>query len=348
MVMSYTGLIKAKMANLLETKLDLFGYPHYCLDQQLSEWLQLVLGLSESSDQTELNYIAPHLMLYSCSAVGGATEQFLEASAAVQFLHTASVIIDDIQDQDNPNALSARIGLGQALNLALFLLQLGEMTLCEAFEQTGQTTGYRMLSLLHQTIALGLRGQLLDLQDKSVPLSLRLNQPEAYLKKLALKTAYTSSYLAELGATLGGAPIQTSQIYREFGFAFGLSLHILDDLRDYLAGMSEPKQSNDLTQRYLTLAFIHALQEGISGANCLELWEEQSNKTELDALFQNKNAFIQTFTQALAYLVEAETALKKLDECLEKPEHRLLLEIGHNFAGNLYRHFSQIGNANGN
>jgi len=328
--MEYNGLIRAEIEKLLTEKLTAeTGFRD--LERQVLGWVRTALSLDSIPAWPEVDYIAPLLMLHVCGAVGGQPEKWLRLAAGVQILHQASVLFDDLQDQDQPNSHATH---PEALSLALFLLSLGQEVFFE------EVANPKLLVGLFQTISRGGRGQLLDIQELELPLHFRFNSPELYIQKISLKTAGTGSYLARLGATLGGATPETVEVYARFGLNFSLSLHILDDLADYLR---EAKQGCDLPNRFLTLVYIIAYQQldPFKQKRVLELWGGKSEDgTELHDLLTSDTAVLQTLTLATRYLAQAEMELQSVDPDLKKPEHQALLGKLKSLIQRLYTYFS--------
>lgn len=328
--MEYQGLIRAEIEKLLTEKLTAeTGFRE--LDEKFLGWVRTALSLDTIPTWPEVDYIAPLLMLHVCGAVGGEPERWLRLAAGVQTLHQTSVLFDDLQDQDQPNSLATR---SEALSLALYLLNLGQEVF---FEEVAEP---HLLVGLFQTISRGCRGQLLDKQELELPLQIRFSSPEFYIQKISLKTAETGSFLARLGATLGGASPETIEVYARFGLNFSLSLHLLDDLADYLR---EDEQGRDLPNRFLTLVYIEAyrLLESPKQKRVLELWEQRSeDNNELRDLLTSDQAVLQTLTLATRYLAQAEIELQSVDPDLKKIEHQALLGKLKSLIQRLYTYFS--------
>jgi geranylgeranyl pyrophosphate synthase len=343
----------------------------------------------------KLSYVLPSLVVYSCAAVGGDAKKALDAAVAWEFLLRASYLLDDVQDRDKPHSLVARAGEGKALNIALILLELGQQLEAETLKMVlidpldGQPFEddiaklrhrfyFKLLEKLFQTIAVASRGQLLDLQEKSVCPGLILNDPNYHLNKAAVKSAVIVSHITELGATLGlgqnlsrshkqasfkpdaGSALltweETIENYRQFGFSFGMALHIINDLKDFVVGLNDtPAKSRDLSHRNPTLPFAYAYQSFDNvemQQRFLKLWEHNSSfkleQTDLassggdDINIKNCDValvelikcsgidatiYAQTLSTALLYMLQAQTHLKKIDPDLERVEHVLMLNI---------------------
>ncbi len=337
------------------------------IDRQFLEWLRLALELTESGPENPsknpgaapvYRYLLPSLVFYVCSATGATHNAALMASTGVEFLGKASILFDDIQDQDKSDSIIKVIGEGAALNLALILLQAGEELIGDAFSnellsqqsRSGSPVEFLPKNILLfpgrllSSVSYAARGQLLDLQEKHIPLAERMVDQEYYLHKSGLKTGTLVSHWLELGAMLGGTTkrIATSEflqdapaVYYQAGFNLGMVLHLISDLKEFSMAVQKPEISRDLAWRNLTLPYIFIFKELHStgdSSHLLRLWEQMNSDEatwELGNLIKLHavTAFTRTLGMAVRYLVEAESQLRKLDPELEKGEHRAMLEM---------------------
>ncbi len=337
------------------------------IDRQFMEWLRLALELNEYGPENPsknqgaapvYRYLLPSLVFYVCSVTGATHKAALMASTGVEFLGKASILFDDIQDQDKPDSIIKVTGEGAALNLALILLQAGEELIGDAFSyellseqnhsglaveflpKNGLLLPIRLLS----SVSFAARGQLLDLQEKQIPLADRMADQEYYLQKSGLKTGTLVSHWLELGAMLGGATNRDAAseflhdapaVYYQAGFNLGMVLHLISDLKEFSIAVQKPEISRDLAWRNLTLPYIFIFKELHSAgdsSNMLRLWQQMNSDEatrELGSLLKLHavTAFTRTLGMAVRYLVEAESQLKKLDPNLEKGEHLAMLEM---------------------
>ncbi len=273
------------------------------------------------------------LIIYICGAVSTEPERAVAAAAAVEFLLRASCLLDDIQDRDRPEALAAKLGVVEAQNIALIMIQFGQANLVSALKKAGLSADLclDLFSGLSRTIINSAKGQLLDLVDINDPLEEQFNNPDYFLEKAALKTAATVGFLTHLGAVIGaGTETESTSIYRNFGFSFGMVLHLVNDLKDFVLGLENG--GRDLKSRHLTLPVIYCYQELTSlkdRTTLLELWSSpdisEANHRELIDLLNTTFALPQILGQVARYVVQAESALKLVDQDLQKLEHQILL-----------------------
>jgi geranylgeranyl diphosphate synthase type I len=205
----------------------------------------------------------PMLLLESALAVGGEIEQVLPAAVGSEYGHTASLIHDDIIDNDDlrrervtvfrkfgtDNAIVA----GDALIFGLFL--------CLAECRKTGVPPDRIVAALEIAATSGIdmcRGQ--SLESEITANSLRdLN---LYLEMIALKSAALFSAACQCGAVLGGGSDIAVQALGDYGKQLGLAFQIIDDLFAFTrdsATIGKPTTS-DIRNRRLTLPILFAYQ----------------------------------------------------------------------------------------
>lgn len=220
-----------------------------------------------------------------------------------------------------------------------------ENTKLDKFVKTNSDYG-KLIGKLAVSLQSAARGQLLDAQEKNFPIELLIEQPDYYLQKAGLKTAAITGFLTELGAALASPDeVKTLYVYQQFGCAFGMVLHLVGDLQDFLTGTHHDVLfSRDLGKSQLTLPIIYAYRDldSSSRLQMLELWHhieycsgdtvaQADYRSKIVELVKSTSAFSETLSLILHYLVQAETRLKELDPTLEKQEHQAMLDTLKNF-----------------
>lgn len=179
-------------------------------------------------------------------------------AAAVECLHTASLIHDDIIDETlerrGSPSLHAAAGGGAAI-LA------GDYLFAQAAATASETNNLRIMSLFARCVMTVCTGQIHEhSQDKRARAHL---SREGYYETIDAKTAALFVLACESGAVLGEAPIAASAVLREYGRGLGLAFQIIDDILDLTgdeAIMGKPAGS-DLRQGVMTLPVIYLRDE---------------------------------------------------------------------------------------
>lgn len=326
-------------------------------DLEFSHLGRVAVGLQNSenepsSPQIKITLIdnLASLAVLSCGACSSTPEIALPAAAAMDIILMAAGLFDDIQDQDKSNSLVAKVGIGQTLNIALTLLLLGQNLLTKTLkEDLPETAAFELINRLNHCLLVGIKGQMLDLQETQVPLQARLENSDFYLVKTGIKAATIFSYLTELGATLGFKDHNHKLVssYCQFGFAVGMVAQLIADLGDFLDSGKSPDKGRDLRNRMPTLPTVYAylaLEPEIKRQTFLTLWQRVPVPLEeIMQLIKPTPAVSQTVGQITRYTVEAESFLRVVDPELEKVEHRAMLNLLYTFVGSLKGLFLQAG-----
>ena len=326
-------------------------------DLQFANLGRIASGLQDlenetPSSQTKITLIdnLSGLVVLSCGACCPNPEMALPGAAALDLIFMAAGLFDDIQDQDKSNSLVAKVGIGQTLNIALTLLLLGQNLLTKTLaENLLGAEALELLNRLNHCLLVGIKGQMLDLQETQIPLQDRLENSDFHLLKTGLKAATIFSYLTELGATLGLKDHNHKFVscYCQFGFAVGMVAQLIADLGDFLDSGKSDNRGRHLRNRLPTLPTTYAyqsLEPEIKRQTFLTLWQTVPIPLEeIVQLIKPTPAVSQTIGQITRYTVEAENFLRVVDPELEKVEHRSMLNLLYTFVGSLKGLFLQTG-----
>lgn len=171
--------------------------------------------------------IRPRVVLLSYAAVGGSDLAYVvPVAAAVELVHTASVVHDDINDHGvvrrGRPSVNAKWG-------RTFALLAGDFLFTKVYELMAPY-GDLNVTLAKGTVAL-VEGETLQ---ASAAKNGSLNR-EVYAQIIARKTAALFEAGARLGAQLANAPIEHVDALGSYGFSVGLAFQIVDDILDLIA-----------------------------------------------------------------------------------------------------------------
>ena len=195
----------------------------------------------------------PILVLLMAREAGGVNEKAQTAAIALEMLHTASLVHDDVVDESNLRrglaSVNQKYGNKMAVLLGDFLLSL---LLCKAAE-TGDNRMVERIAQLGGTLAKGEITQL-DSSRHKVP------DETAYFRIIGHKTAALFATCAELGAMAAGGESHIVERAKRFGELVGICFQIRDDIFDFYDAENIGKPTgNDLFEGKFTLPVIHAL-----------------------------------------------------------------------------------------
>ena len=236
-----------------------YGEPH--------RWLYRVARVYPSRPGKALR---PALCVATCRAFGGSDGQILPVAVAIELLHNALLVHDDIVDGSERRrgrpTLPAEFGLGLALNAGDALAVLSNQLLRRHAACMEVDLAHR---LLHEFDAMALR----TLEGQATELGWRRDgveelKPEDYLDLIMHKTCwYTTMHPLRVGALIGSAGSADLRPMARFGFFLGAAFQIRDDLLNLLGTEREyGKEINgDLYEGKRTLPLIHLVRNARGG-----------------------------------------------------------------------------------
>ena len=255
-------------------------------------------------------------------------------AAAVELLHTAILLHDDVLDQADlrRGQPTVRQRLGNRVSILL-----GDHLLSMAFQMVGEAASINSAKLISRVTSAICRGELLQ-----TALSYNAAEgksPRRYKQKIAGKTALLFALAADIGAREAGqeagpgtpptegAPLTTAgskvlpeicQYIRRYGYALGMAFQIIDDIHDLDTTTDSGKpRGQDLKAGIITLPIIYLLKnEGISSDQIQSMW--QNNDTINLPDDKLNKACSEAASEADRYTKRATVMLQKATK--EKPD----------------------------
>lgn len=254
---------------------------------------------------------AAHVCGYAEKVPGG--EDHRKLAATVEFIHTATLLHDDVVDESQRRRGRPTANLLWDNKSSVLV---GDYLFARAFQLMVEPGSLRVLAILANASATIAEGEVLQLtaaQD--------LATTEAtYLQVIRGKTAALFSAATESGAVIAGAPEEQVQALFAYGDALGIAFQIADDLLDYdgSAAAIGKNTGDDFRERKLTLPVIKAVAR--ADAEERAFWErviEKGDQREGDlqqalALMARHGAMAEARDEALAWAETAKSALATL------------------------------------
>ncbi|MEM9049794.1 MAG: polyprenyl synthetase family protein [Pseudomonadota bacterium] len=201
--------------------------------------------------------IRPVLTLAAARLLGHDGPNPVKLAATVEFIHTATLLHDDVVDESDQRRGRPTANLLWDNTSSILV---GDYLFARAFQLMVETGNLRVLEILSNAAAVIAEGEVLQL---TTARNLATDE-ETYLKVIRGKTAALFSAACEAGAVVSGAPPAQIEALRGFGDALGISFQIVDDLLDY-GGASASLGKNtgdDLREGKVTLPVILAYAQG--------------------------------------------------------------------------------------
>lgn len=181
-------------------------------------------------------------------------EQLIALAAAVEMLHTATLVHDDVID-------GALLRRGAPTLNAIWspgaTVLAGNYMFARSAQFAAETGSVRVIALFSDTLRVIVDGEMRQLSDRN-----DFGQEwKAYYQRIYAKTASLYSAATEAAAVLAGLPEEQIQDLKSFGYQFGMAFQIVDDILDFVSNnttLGKPAGS-DLRQGTLTLPFLYYL-----------------------------------------------------------------------------------------
>ncbi len=267
--------------------------------------------------------IRPRLLLLFAEAFGFTGHERHELAATVEFIHTATLLHDDVVDESS-------LRRGRPTANALFgnaaSVLVGDFLYSRAFQMMVSVDRMRVLSVLADATNVIAEGEVLQLMNMHDP-DLAVEQ---YLRVIRYKTAKLFEASARLGALLGEADPQAEEACADFGRRLGTAFQLVDDLLDYEGDSQELGKNvgDDLREGKPTLPLLLAVER------CSEDERDLLRRAVRDGEVERLNEIIEIIrrTGALeatreAALREVDAARRNLDRVPDGPAREALLEL---------------------
>ncbi len=267
--------------------------------------------------------LRPALLLLMCGALGYTGEQRYNLAAVVEFIHTATLLHDDVVDESTLRR--GRATANEAFGNPASVL-VGDFLYSRAFQMMVDAGDMRIMQTLAEAtnvIAEGEVLQLMNMHDASL-------SGEGYLRVIRSKTAKLFEASARLAALLAQAPSPIEQHCAAYGRALGTAFQVIDDVLDYDGDVSEMGKNlgDDLREGKATLPLIVAMQRGTDAERGLLREAIETGGTgriaEIISIVQKTGALQATRDAAAA---EAQTALDALENLPENQYSDVLRQL---------------------
>ena len=262
--------------------------------------------------------LRPMLTLAAAELCGYEGPYHVHLAATVEFIHTATLLHDDVVDESAQRRGRPTANLLWDNKSSVLV---GDYLFSRSFQLMVETGSLRVLDILANASATIAEGEVLQLtaaQDLATTEAI-------YLQVVRGKTAALFSAATEVGGVIAGAPEEQVQALFNYGDALGIAFQIVDDLLDYSGstGATGKNVGDDFRERKLTLPVIKAVaksdaEERAFWRRVIEKGDQREGDLEQAIMLLNKHGALEAARQdALEYARKACTSLSVL------PEHPL-------------------------
>ncbi len=250
--------------------------------------------------------LRPLLLFLTTKALGygygDGNENQVMLATVIEFLHTASLLHDDVIDEAalRRGRKSANLVWGNAVSVLV-----GDFFYANAFQMVMQTGDGRVMDLISQTVATLTEGEVLQLVNCNNP-----DTTEAqYFEIISRKTAILFETSAHLAALISNATPEQIKGLTVYGLSLGMAFQLIDDVLDYTSNAAELGKNlgNDLAEGKTTLPLIYAMQH--------------AQPDEVQVIFSAiKNGSTDAFKQVYAIVMKTDAITYTIQRAEEQAE----------------------------
>jgi heptaprenyl diphosphate synthase len=261
--------------------------------------------------------IRPALLLLTAKFPGVPLERVLPVAAAVELIHMATLVHDDVVDE-------ASIRRGRPTVNAQWSNQIsvltGDYLFAKSFAMLARTGNTRVVEIMANTVYEMSKGEIAQIASY-----FDLEQTEAdYYERIAQKTGYLLAECCRLGGVIAGAREEQIQALFDYGMGVGLSFQIADDLLDFHGSAKTVGKPvcGDLKLGILTLPVIYALANSPDADELRAIVQTRAitdeHVTHVKEILAACGAFDYAREQADAHLAGAQAALDGVPDLLSR------------------------------
>ena len=288
---------------------DMAGVDALIRDRMQSP-VSVIPALAEHLIGGSAKRLRPLLTIAAARLAGARDDACLKLAAAVEFIHTATLLHDDVVDssQLRRGKVAAHLIWGAPSSVLV-----GDFLFARAFELMVEAGSMPALEILARASRVIAEGEVLQLTRAH---DLNLTQ-DIYLEIIKAKTAELFAAAAEAGAVVAGASPERCKALRQYGQDLGLAFQLVDDALDY-SGVSDELGKNpgdDFREGKATLPLLLVMERAGQGER--DFWVRTIDRLEqTDAdfkrtqdLMRQTGALDATLDLAAAYAANAKASL---------------------------------------
>ncbi len=293
------------------------------IHERLASQVALVNQISHYIVNAGGKRVRPMMLMMVARALGCETAERHELAAVVEFIHTATLLHDDVVDESSlrRGRETANAAFGNAASVLV-----GDFLYSRAFQMMVSTGRLRVMDVLAGATNVIAEGEVLQLMNMHDP-DLTVDD---YMRVIEYKTAKLFEASARLGAVIAEAPRELEDACAAYGRAVGTAFQLIDDLLDYEGTTAELGKNigDDLREGKPTLPLLIAMQR--CSAEERELIRhaiihgEVERMAEIVAIVKGTGALEATRQAAVAQAEQASRLLEALPASIYKDS---LLEL---------------------
>ena len=269
--------------------------------------------------------LRPMLTLAAAKLCGHQGDADVKLAATVEFIHTATLLHDDVIDESAQRRGRPTANLLWDNKSSVLV---GDYLFARSFQLMTETGSMRVMEILSNASATISEGEVLQL---TAAQDLKTNE-DIYLQVVRGKTAALFAAACEVGGVIAGAPEEQVDALRDYGDALGIAFQIADDLLDYSGDTAATGKNvgDDFRERKLTLPVIRAV--ALASEQERAFWQRtiekgQQDEGDLDTAMELMRAHDTLEDTRLTAEAWARTAREALEVLPEHPLREMLSDL---------------------
>jgi octaprenyl-diphosphate synthase len=288
---------------------DMEAVNRIILDKAISD-VEMIPELAHHLIDSGGKRLRPMLTIAAAKLTGAPGNGHIRLAAAVEFMHTATLLHDDVVDESDARRgkKTARLLWGNQASVLV-----GDFLLGQAFRMMVDVGSLGALKILSNAAAVIAEGEVMQL---AAAKNMGTTEDE-YLAIINAKTAALFAAAAEVGPTLAGKPVDQQAALRSYGKNLGIAFQLVDDALDYSGDSARLGKSvgDDFREGKITLPVILSFRRGDDAER--EFWTRTLTQGQIrdgdleqaQQLMRKHKAIEATFERARHYGAIARDAL---------------------------------------
>jgi octaprenyl-diphosphate synthase len=270
--------------------------------------------------------IRPLLTVLAAQALGYKGNQHIHIAAIIEFIHTATLLHDDVVDESN-------LRRGKETANALFgnsaSVLVGDFLYTRSFQMMTKLNDMNIMNILSDATNIVAEGEVLQLMNCNDPETTE----ESYMQVIHCKTAKLFEASTRLAAVISEQTAEMEQAMASYGMYLGTAFQLVDDIMDYTADAKSMGKNigDDLAEGKPTLPLLYAMEKGTATqkkriSDAIEHCNGMDYLDEILDILKQTGSLIYTQNKADQ---QADLAIKSLKTLPESEYKRALISLAH-------------------
>lgn len=270
--------------------------------------------------------LRPLLAVLSARALGYQGQGHITAAAFVEFIHTATLLHDDVVDESDMRRgkATANAAFGNAASVLV-----GDFIYTRSFQMMTELGSMKILKLMSDSVNVIAEGEVQQLMNCNDPDTTE----ESYMQVIYSKTARLFEAATQIGAILNEASPETELALQNYGKYLGTAFQLIDDVMDYTSDGEEMGKNvgDDLAEGKPTLPLLHAMRHGSpeEAAMVREAIEKANGMDKLNEILTVMDRVGSLTYTAQKAQEEADKAIAELSVIPESEYKQALVTLAH-------------------